>query len=377
MVLAFGRLSVLEICTVMQRSVSRLESPNERVCTIKMQPSTPAKAQKLAGIHKFAPLLAHVQGDAGEMEGFVARAAELTDEVRNLSLSAYDVEVEDYEDLVRGLLDAFKSLGFKKIRLLRPEGNELAAEHVMSREALDVVAFPSGSGFSLGLTSFVPDSAPLKERGTMKPVPHSEISLSPRLAKLLVNLTGLKEGQTLLDPFCGSGTILAEAMLQHLHAVGIDSKRQLVEEARENLQWLSTGGRKGSYKLDTGDARALRRTLGHKRVDGVATEPILLPEMKFRPNIEVAKGLIDEAGSVYAEALASIAEVLRPGGRIAIVVPVLQTTDGNEIFVGLDGRQLGLRLFQPGPAQFQYPVRLSFESTRWIKRAVYVFEAAS
>ena len=88
-----------------------------------------------------------------------------------------------------------------------------------------------------------------------------------------------------------------------------------------------------------------------------------------------AKEMIDEAGSVYAQALASIAAAVRPGGRIVVVVPVLQTTEESEIYVGLDGRPLGLVPFQPGLVTFHYPVRLSFESTRWLRRAVYVFVA--
>jgi hypothetical protein len=51
--------------------------------------------------------------------------------------------------------------------------------------------------------------------------------------------------------------------------------------------------------------------------------------------------------------------------------------DGDEVTLALEGRRLGLRLYQPGPVGFEYPVRLSFESTRWIRRAVYVFESPS
>ena len=70
-----------------------------------------------------------------------------------------------------------------------------------------------------------------------------------------------------------------------------------------------------------------------------------------------------------------MADSIRPGGRIVVVVPVVQTMEGEEVALSLDGRRLGLRFHQPGPVGFEYPVRLSFESTRWVKRAVYVFES--
>jgi tRNA G10 N-methylase Trm11 len=150
----------------------------------------------------------------------------------------------------------------------------------------------------------------------------------------------------------------------------------MIEEARQNLRWISSERHDYSrFRLIVGDARDTQSILGGQAmVDGVATEPILLPKLRGRPNFDIMKEIVEGAGDVYAEALDSIVDVVRPGGRVVVVVPVVQTTDGTEIFVGLDGRPLGLRLFQPGPIQFQYPIKLSFESTRWVKRAVYVFE---
>ena len=154
------------------------------------------------------------------------------------------MEGDDYEDFIGQILDALKSRGFKKVHLLRPEGSELHADQVVSRESVDAVIFPYHGGFYLGLTSYVPDTVSLKERGLKKPVPHSEISLSPRLARVLVNLSGIAAGQTLLDPFCGSGTILAEGLLKSLRCFGVDSRRRLIEEARLNLPLdISEGAR--------------------------------------------------------------------------------------------------------------------------------------
>ncbi|TAK51891.1 MAG: hypothetical protein EPO24_15600, partial [Bacteroidetes bacterium] len=43
----------------------------------------------------------------------------------------------------------------------------------------------------------------------------------PQIARSLIHLYG-KEGQTLLDPFCGSGTALVEARIYGLNSYGID-----------------------------------------------------------------------------------------------------------------------------------------------------------
>ncbi len=377
LVLAFGRLSVLEACSVLSGYVDRAEAPCERVSVLKVRPPGPDLVTELAGIHKCAPLMEVLDSGEVGLGKLVGGIIEHLDEKSNLSLSAYDIDEDDYETLVRSLLDGVRDAGFRKVRLLRPRSNELLAEQVISRSALDIISFPYHSGFGLGPTTWVTDSVSMRQRGTQKPSPHSDISMSPRLARVLLNLAGLREGQTVLDPFCGSGTILAEAFIRSLRCLGLDSKSNRVRNTRENLAWLSGGIKEAGYDIRSGDARDLSRMLRRSKVDAVVTEPLLLPRIEARPKTSTASDLVNEAGEVYADALASMASVLQPGGRVVIVVPVIQTMDGEEVSLALDGHPVGLSLYQPGPVGFQYPVRLSFESTRWVKRAVYVFESRS
>ncbi|HUI86287.1 MAG TPA: DNA methyltransferase [Nitrososphaerales archaeon] len=372
-VLAFGSLSMLELLATLGGKLSNPESPTERIGVFDMLPGSASSVAGLAGIHKFATLLTPVRTDGSGIDDFTEKITGRV-EISNFSVSGYGLAAEDHEGLVQLMLDAFRTKRLRKLHLLRPKDNELRGDQVVARGSADVVAFPYHDAYCLALTTYVPDASEFRYRGVGKPAPHSDISLSPRLASTLVNLSGVERGQTLLDPFCGSGTILAEGLQKGTDCVGIDSSRRLVDEARLNLRWASRTAHGGHFRLETGDARALGELMGGRTVDGVATEPILLPRLKSRLSLDVAKEMIDQAGDVYAEALASLSEVVRPGGRIVVVVPVLETTEGNQIYVGLDGRPLGLSLFQPGQMRFQYPIRLSFESTRWIKRAVYVFE---
>jgi SAM-dependent methyltransferase len=375
LVLAFGRLSVLEACSVLGRAVTRAEAPHERVSVLSVRPPASMLIPDLAGIHKCAPLTLMSDGEPFDLGKLVDQLTANLDDKSNVSVSGYGLTEDDYEDLVRSLLDGVRASGLRKVRLLRPKGNELLAEQVQSREALDVVAFPYHDGFGLGPTTWVPDSASMRQRGTHKPAPHSDISMSPRLARVLLNLAGLREGQTVLDPFCGSGTILAEAYIRGLRCLGLDSSARWVQDARENLKWSGGGGE--GYDIRKGDARELHRFLRGTKVWAIVTEPVLLPRLDARPRTVTASKMIDEAGEIYSDALASMANSIRPGGRIVIVVPIIQTMDGEEVVLTLEGRKLGLKLYQPGPTGFQYPVRLSFESTRWVNRGVYVFESES
>ncbi len=377
LVLAFGRLSVLEACTVLGRSVLRAEAPSERVSVLQVDHLPVERVAEFSGIHKCAPLTSKLDSSSGDMGGLVEFMLSYLEDKSNVSLSGYDVGEDEYEDLVRAMLDGIRGAGLKKVRLLRPPGNELTSERVVTREALDVVAFPYRGGFGLGPTAWVPDSAAMRRRGILKPIPHPDIALSPRLARTLVNLAELRPGQTVLDPFCGSGTILIEAYGKSLRCLGLDSKASRVQEARENIRWSVGGIDSRGYDVRKGDARDLSRMLRGSKVDAVVTEPLLLPRLDARPKTATARAMVEEAAEVYNDALASMAESISPDGRIVVVVPVVQTMDGDEVTLTLEGRKLGLRLHQPGPVGFEYPVRLSFESTRWVRRAVYVFEPHS
>ena len=63
--------------------------------------------------------------------------------------------------------------------------------------------------------------------------------LPPKLAQILINLCGpLKPGAVVLDPFCGTGVVLQEAILMGYHAYGTDISERMVEYSKRNLKWL-------------------------------------------------------------------------------------------------------------------------------------------
>jgi tRNA (guanine10-N2)-dimethyltransferase len=64
----------------------------------------------------------------------------------------------------------------------------------------------------------------------------SPVSLDPVLARVLVNLSGVKPGAHILDPFCGTGGILIEAGLCGIGVHGLDVKEEMVAGSRKNLE---------------------------------------------------------------------------------------------------------------------------------------------
>ncbi len=72
----------------------------------------------------------------------------------------------------------------------------------------------------------------LKRPEKLLKYPHE---LDSKLARCMVNLSQLKEGQTLCDPFCGTGTILLEAELMGIKTVGMDFDPEMCGITKKNL----------------------------------------------------------------------------------------------------------------------------------------------
>jgi len=135
-----------------------------------------------------------------------------------------------------------------------------------------------------------------------KPFFHPGV-LMPRVARALVNLSGIKPGEIFMDPFCGTAGILVEAGLVGAKVIGIDAQEKLVLGARMNLEAFEL-----DYALMDGDA--CRISLKEATIDAVVTDP---------PYGRSAAILAESLEKLYSCALEEIQRVLKPGG-IAVVV---------------------------------------------------------
>jgi len=74
----------------------------------------------------------------------------------------------------------------------------------------------------------------LKERPKKtKTYPHE---LDWKLTRMMINLIGIKQGETICDPFCGTGTTLLEAESMGIHAIGVDFDKKMFKIAKENIK---------------------------------------------------------------------------------------------------------------------------------------------
>jgi tRNA G10 N-methylase Trm11 len=193
---------------------------------------------------------------------------------------------------------------------------------------IELVFFSQGKNIYLGQTLAVQPFKQLSARDYGRPArdDHSGM-LPPKLAQIMINLAGVqqitdvKHEKVLLDPFCGSGTILSEALFLGIKKViGTDLSERAVSDSQQNLTWLGKQYEiNGSYQIKQADVRNLHQVIKTK-VDVIATEPYLGPQ---RGQVELKKVIV-ELETLYAQALHEFDLLLPANGRVVMAWPVRQ-----------------------------------------------------
>ncbi len=165
--------------------------------------------------------------------------------------------------------------------------------------------------------------------------PHNDFlrNISIRLAKIMINLSGIKKGQTLLDPFCGVGVILQEAGLMGCSVMGIDKDATMVNYSYANLRWLAQKA-PFTYKTVKGDASSLHAYVNS--VDVIVTEPDLGPYWKKIPKEHEAITTVRYLELLYTSFLRSARKILKKNGRIVMIVPILKTEVTKKIRINFE-----------------------------------------
>jgi len=172
-----------------------------------------------------------------------------------------------------------------------------------------------------------------QKRDIYKPVQRTIFAMPPRLARIMVNLSSCTSGKALLDPFCGVGTILQEALLAKAMVVGVDVNPWCVKAANENLEWL-----KREYDLTDADFRVLQgdvgrlvSKIGQETADCIVSEPDLGPALRQVPTGPYALKIIQKLEPLYFGFVEEAYKVLKQGGRLVLVTPFIRTRSGQSV----------------------------------------------
>lgn len=169
--------------------------------------------------------------------------------------------------------------------------------------------------------------------------------MPPKLARMMINLSGANTSQSILDPFCGSGTIIQEALLLgYTNIYGRDVSQKAVADTKNNLLWLRSQfyDVKTSVQLDVCDVRNLSIRFKKNAFDAVITEPFLGPNFKNRPRFEEALQIKTDLEKLYLASFRQFHSVLNKNGVVVMVFPVFNTPSGHVYLdILLDIERLG------------------------------------
>lgn len=202
---------------------------------------------------------------------------------------------------------------------------------LLSQRGIEILILPSEKNTYLGETLEIQPFSEFNERDFGRPGRDAFSGmLPPKLAKIMINLAGVSKEAVILDPFCGSGTIITEAALMNYQKIlGSDLSSKSVNDTKINLDWLQK--RNPNYKLPVPkikscDATKISRCYPKNFIEAIITEPFLGPPLKNREPEQKIDQIIQQLSTLYLETLSEFNKIIKSDGVVVMVWPIFNKT---------------------------------------------------
>ncbi len=197
-------------------------------------------------------------------------------------------------------------------------------QNKLTTQGIEIALIENNKNILIGQTLIVQPFKELSFRDYGRPARDDYAGmLPPKLAQIMINLSGAKPIDTILDPFCGSGTILTEAMLMNYqNLIGSDISTKAINDTKKNIDWTKNKFPISNFKLQlhNEDVAGLSKFILPKSIGAIITEPYLGPP-RGKVNI---KQTVKKLENLYSESLAEFKKMLKTNGRIVMVWPIFQ-----------------------------------------------------
>lgn len=258
-----------------------------------------------------------------------------------IGLSASDVEF-DMQPLAEQLKAAAKEREVK-IRFILPRGSKgiLNAAQVIFNKLdqspnmeLMLARGEEGKEYLLR-THEVQDISAYERRDTRRPARPKKVGmLPPKLAQIMINIAvGEKKAATVMDAFCGAGTVLQEGQLMGYQMVGSDAWSQMITATEKNLAWLAQNfdvANDPVPKVFLHDARLPYPQEWLGKIDAIVSEPHLGPALRAPLPRQEAQAAFLKLGDLYVAAFRNFRSLLKRGGRVMFIMPAFAAERGRD-----------------------------------------------
>ncbi len=253
-----------------------------------------------------------------------AETEDILEAVQNINLSEVLGKKVTFAVRVKRIKDY--SLKISSLALERSIGKQLLCNQTCAKVGLEnpTVTFfgiLTGKRFVFGIKLAELRAKPFVERRPRKKPFFHPSAMQSKLARCMVNLVKPKTGDLIIDPFCGTGSMLIEASLVGCHVLGLDIQRRMTEGTSRNLAHFDIE----PEGLVVADVRYLPLT----KVDCVVTDP---------PYGTSSTTLRRTTRQVVKELFTDVHGMLDNGRRICIAAP--QTLKIKQVGIALGYKHL-------------------------------------
>lgn len=225
------------------------------------------------------------------------------------------------------------------IRIVPNKAAELNAAQVLHNQLTrkggwELLIIKDGSRTIIAQTLFVQDIDAYAARDQARPKRDARVGmLPPKLAQIIINLAvgqleSVRPGRPLrlLDPFCGTGVILQEALLMGFSVMGSDLEPRMIEYSAANISWLidKYPQIEGYVDLEVADATEYE----WPAFSSIASETYLGRPLSSLPSADKLETIINDANTIIKKFLSNLAPQLRPKQRLCLAIPAWRTKNG-------------------------------------------------
>lgn len=254
-----------------------------------------------------------------------------------LGLSAYGVRTNPKQLMAAGLTikKELRKNGFS-VRLTPNTELELSSaqvlhNHLAGERGIEFILIKHGTHTVIARTVATQDITAYAKRDQGRPKRDAFVGmLPPKLAQTIINLSvgdvRPSAETVVLDPFCGTGVLLQEALLMGFAAYGTDLEPRMIDYSQANLQWLSElHGTAADTPLEVGDATNHR---WNHPFTVVACETYLGHPLATFPRPEKLQQIIGTCNVIIEKFMQNIGTQMPSGSRLCLAVPAWINPNG-------------------------------------------------